>query len=386
MGLLDRSINPAVTMRASGDPNMPQPLDLSRHRATRAEIRADQVLAEADAAEREPIATQQRTAAMATLTKLFRTNSPAGRPDLVKQLPELAKNVKDILRSGYEPDSLGGRMFTRLHKIQVWADANGNGDEVFNASNIAGPRSGRLTDTAPAFPLAESVESLSKEERQNLNAAIEYVGGLIDSFKGAADENEVFEALQTMDPADVELIQAVIGEFEPEELAAALDEAWDDDEDELLEAIDAADRSRLYAGRDGEALCEADAIQQFLEDIDEMSDEDAAAELDALNVVGRAKVERYLSQATNESELDELIDILDEMPDEKCKQALSELPEEVFEAISERVLDEEELAEGVTVNAPNPGRRIAVAAHNKFRTKSQIDLEPKTKEGQELYR
>src|SRR6266550_685177 len=48
----------------------------------------------------------------------------------------MARKLVDILRSGYVPGSEGDRAFAALHRVERWDDPAGNGDEVFNASNI----------------------------------------------------------------------------------------------------------------------------------------------------------------------------------------------------------------------------------------------------------
>ena len=55
---------------------------------------------------------------------------------LSSQPKSVKKTLKDILRSGFVPGSQGDRMFAALHRVELTPDANGNGNEVFNGSNV----------------------------------------------------------------------------------------------------------------------------------------------------------------------------------------------------------------------------------------------------------
>lgn len=72
--------------------------------------------------------------------------------------------------AGMGPKEEGGKEFVRMHTIQKIADRNGNGDEVFNASNIKSHRDSvrhgyNPGEDAKAY---DNGRSLAKEEVENL--------------------------------------------------------------------------------------------------------------------------------------------------------------------------------------------------------------------------
>lgn len=71
--------------------------------------------------------------------------------------------------AGMGPKEEGGKEFVRMHTIQKVADRNGNGDEVFNGSNVKtykGERHGYKTgEDAKAY---DNGRSLAKEEVEHL--------------------------------------------------------------------------------------------------------------------------------------------------------------------------------------------------------------------------
>jgi hypothetical protein len=82
------------------------------------------------------------------------------------QSKTLKRTVIDILRSGYTPGSRADRAFAALHRVERWDDASGNGDEVFDGSNVRqvsrSPRYGYKTgeDTKKYDNLKEHVTPL----------------------------------------------------------------------------------------------------------------------------------------------------------------------------------------------------------------------------------
>jgi hypothetical protein len=101
------------------------------------------------------------------------------------------RTLKDILQSGFTTGSAGDKAFAALHRVERWDDANGNGDEVFNGSNVkqssrsprygykAGEDAQHYDDLKERSPILESATTPSARMRtSNTPWAIQVLSGL----------------------------------------------------------------------------------------------------------------------------------------------------------------------------------------------------------------
>ena len=98
---------------------------------------------------------------------------------LHQEKPKMAKLLKDIIakstdepegKGGYKPKSPDEARFIAKHKIQKTADANGNDDKLFKATNIEQsnrfPRHGYEDGTDDKVYEGEQLDEISKEMKQ----------------------------------------------------------------------------------------------------------------------------------------------------------------------------------------------------------------------------
>jgi hypothetical protein len=202
MGLLGLAINGHARMGVS--PNGPAPLDLTEFYRNR----------------REMMVEERARAALRNAEYTLR-DAKLGRPDLVRKLPKPRQESRDVLRSGLTPGSEGDRAFASIHRVNVIDDPANTpevNDQIFRATNVAGPRCGsRMTPHAPT-PLAESVE-LTEADLDWLAGRLRDV---LVSFSGMTEE-QVVQAISELDEDDASLLELAFGNASEEEIDEVLE-------------------------------------------------------------------------------------------------------------------------------------------------------------------